>query len=36
MGAAGMARKLLRFGPSINLVLTLIKNLKDIAEGNYK
>jgi len=33
MGAAAMARKILRFGPSINCVKTIILNLKAIAEG---
>ena len=36
MGATGMARKLLRFGPSINCVLTIIKYLKEIAGGKTK
>jgi hypothetical protein len=31
MGATLMARKIFRFGPSINCILTIIKNIKDIA-----
>ena len=33
MGATGVARKILRFGPSINTLLTLIHNLKKLASG---
>jgi hypothetical protein len=33
MGAAAMARKILRFGPSINCIKTIILNLKAIADG---
>lgn len=35
MTAAAMARKVLRFGPSINCIKTIIINLKAIAEGKY-
>jgi hypothetical protein len=35
MTAAAMARKILRFGPSINCIKTIIINLKAIAEGKY-
>lgn len=34
MGVSGMTRKVLRFGPSINMVLTIIRNLQDIANGS--
>lgn len=33
MTAAAMTRKVLRFGPSINCIKTIITNLKIIAEG---
>lgn len=33
MTAAAMARKILRFGPSINCIKTIIMNLKLIADG---
>lgn len=35
MGAAAMARKILRFGPSINCIKTIILNLQAIASGKY-
>ena len=36
MNAAAMARKILRFGPSINCIKTIIVNLQAIASGSYK
>lgn len=36
MGAMGMTRKVLRFGPSINCIKTVIGNLKTIASGKAK
>jgi hypothetical protein len=36
MGAAAMARKILRFGPSINCIKTIIVNLQAIISGTYK
>jgi hypothetical protein len=35
MGAAAMARKILRFGPSINCIKTIILNLNAIASGKF-
>lgn len=35
MTAAAMTRKILRFGPSINCVKTIILNLQAIASGKY-
>ena len=35
MGAAAMARKILRFGPSINCIKTIIMNLQAMASGKY-
>lgn len=35
MTAAAMARKILRFGPSINCIKTIIVNLQLIASGKY-
>lgn len=33
MGAMAMTRKVLRFGPSINMVKTIITNLDSIVKG---
>lgn len=35
MGAMSMTRKVLRFGPSINTIKTVINNLQLIASGEY-
>lgn len=36
MDAAGMGRKILRFGPSIIILQTIINNLKTLAAGKSK
>ena len=36
MTAMSMTRKVLRFGPSINMIKLVINNLKAIATGDYK
>ena len=36
MTAMSMTRKVLRFGPSINMIKLVINNLQAIATGNYK
>lgn len=36
MNAAAMGRKILRFGPSLNCIKTVILNLNLIASGKYK
>ena len=33
MGAVGMGRKILRFGPSIATIKTILINIKNIADG---
>jgi len=35
MVAAGMTRKILRFGPSITLIKTILSNTKSIIEGTH-
>jgi hypothetical protein len=35
MTATAMTRKILRFGPSINYLKTVIVNIKMLIQGNY-